>query len=405
MSDIVRPLAGTRVIDLSVYVAAPVASMTLGFLGADVIKVEPLKGEPYRTTGSGFGLPVTEACNPLFDTCNDYKRSVALDLRSEEGRAALRRMIRTADFFVTNYREQALVGMGCTFADVIALNSGIVYGKIDGYGEQGTDAGAAGFDATAFYARSGFANEASYDNGPPIVTPSGSGDTFTGLALTSGLLAAYVQARETGVGTKVSASLLATALWSLASPIVRRQFAAVRKDSLEDPWFLAICTDYRCQDGAWVRFCGMSAERYWPAFCRALGLEAYLEDARFATSAAMAENGIACYRLIADAVAERSYAQWEPVFRANDLPYDLVINSGDAVWDPQAIVNGFVSTVAYPDGKVANLPMPPMKIEGMQAPGRQRAPRLGEHTHEVLASLGYDPQALKDMARRGVINQ
>lgn len=222
-SDSINPLGGLKVVDLSIYVAAPAASSVLGYLGANVVKVEPVKGDPYRMTGVGFGMPATPEDNPLFDTCNSYKRCIAVNFRSEDGKEAVRKMVRQADIFVTNYRESALQGMGFTWDEVRAINPRIVYGKVDGYGELGQDSARPGFDSTAFFARSGFASEGAYTDAPPMTTPSGAGDTITSMALAVGLMSAYVEAQKTGVGSKVATSLFASALWTLASPIARHQ--------------------------------------------------------------------------------------------------------------------------------------------------------------------------------------
>lgn len=384
-----KPLAGVKVIDLTIYVAAPAGSSVLGYLGADVIKVEPLKGDPYRMTGIGFGIPASEEMNPLYDTCNSYKRAIAMDLRSEEGKAALRRLIEQADMFVTNYREQALVGMGFTYEEVKKINPKIVYGKVDGYGEKGADSSRAGFDATAFFARSGFADEGSYTDGPPMVTPSGAGDTITSMALTIGLLGAYLHSKQTGEGQKVTSSLYTSALWTMASPIARHQCTPRKEDSWGKPGFLAVNGDFRCKDGSWVRFCGMEAERTWDKFCRALGLEEYMDDPRFTTSKEQRDHSVEGFELIQDKVQQKTYEEWDPIFRANDLPYEKVQTPVEAVRDPQAIANGYVETLSYGDQTVY-FPNPPFQLSELERMPKNKAPKLGEHSVEILRDFGFE---------------
>lgn len=406
MKTTVKPLDGVKVIDFTIYVAAPAGTSVLGYLGADVIKVESPKGDPYRVTGAGFGLPIHEDENPLYDTVNIYKRDVCLNLRTDEGKAAMRRLIAEADIFVTNYREKALAAMGLTYEDVKAINPRIVYGKGGGYGDNGPDAASPGFDATAFFAKSGFLQEAAYPGAAPAVVPSGSGDTITSLSLTIGLLAAYMQAQATGEGCKVETSLYTSALWTLASPIVRRQYNPRATEGVDycHPEFLAITCDYVCKDGVWVKFCGMQAETYWPAFCRALGLEEYANDPRFCTSPEQTANATACYALMAEKIREKTYAEWVPIFNENDLPYSKVLGVAESIKDPQAIANNYSCTLNY-NGREVYFPMPPLQIDTLETPERTAAPKLGENTREVLKEYGYTDTELDELESRQAIKQ
>lgn len=383
-----KPLSGVKVIDLTIYVAAPASSSVLGYLGADVIKVEPLKGDPYRTTGVGFGIPASEEMNPLYDTCNSYKRSIAIDLRSEEGKATLRKLVAQADIFLTNYREQALIGMGFTYEEVKQMNPRMIYGKVDGYGEHGVDSERAGFDATAFFARSGFANEGAYTNAPPMTTPSGAGDTITSMAVTIGLLAAYLQSKETGRGQKVTSSLYASALWTMASPIARHQCTPRKEDGWGKPGFLAVNGDFRCKDGSWVRFCGMEAERTWGKFARALDLLEYLDDPRFTSSKEQRNHSVEGFQLIQGKVQEKTYEEWEPIFRSHDLPYEKVQTPVEAARDAQAIANGYVEAICYGEQTVY-FPTPPFQLSELERAPKSKAPRLGEHSEEILRDFQF----------------
>lgn len=392
-----KPLEGLKVIDFTIYVAAPAATCLLGYMGADVIRVEPLKGDPYRVTGTGFGMPAEEKRNPLFDTCNSNKRCIALNLRSDEGKTVVKKLIAQADMFVTNYREKALAGMGFSYEDVAAINPNIIYGKADGYGEKGPDAARPGFDSTAFFAKSGFAWSGVYSNDPPMVTPSAAGDTITSLALAVALLSAYIR----GGGDKVTSSLYSSALWTLSSPIARAQYNPLSESSWTKPGFIAISHDYRCADGVWVRLCGMTAERYWEPICRALGLDDYIEDARFATSDAQKDHTAECFALMQARVETKTYAEWEPVFVEHDVPYEKVYTTYDSYKDEQARVNEFVSTLTYPDKSEVVLPMPPFKFANAEVADKDRGPYLGEHTRQILSEVGYTGSEIDGMLFNG----
>lgn len=397
------PLAGVKVIDFTIYVAAPAATSIFGYLGADVIKVEPPKGDPYRATGAGFGLPITAEENPLYDTVNFCKRDICLNLRTDEGKQVMRRLIEQADIFMTNYREKALEGMGLTYEEVKTINPRIVYGKGDGYGELGADAARPGFDATAFFARSGFAEEAAPIGGAPALTPSGAGDVVTSLGLGMGVLAAYVKALQTGEGSKVKTSLYTSGLWALASPIVRRQYHP-RGNVKPTKGYLAITCDFPCAGNTWVRFCGMVAERYWADFCKALGLDEYAEDPRFATSAAQSEHASECYWLMADKLKEKRYEEWEPIFRRYDLPYEKIMGVAESVRDPQALANGYSCLMNYGEREIY-LPMPPVQVSGVETGVRAPAAALGADTVQILKDFKFSNEEIEQLVSGNVVRQ
>lgn len=406
MSENMFPLKGVKVIDFTIYVAAPAATCIFGYLGADVIKVETPKGDPYRGMGAGFGMPATDDENPLYDTVNGYKKGLSLDLRSEDGKAVMRRLIEQADIFVTNYRDKALQGMGLTYEEVKAINPRIVYGAGYAYGPKGPDADLPGYDSTTFFARSGFAQEASYAGAPPALNPSGSGDTVTSMALAVGVMAAYLQAKETGVGSMVSTSLYTSALWALASPIARRHYVPRNNNRIGDyrkPGSMALYGDFRLKDGEWVRFCAPTAERYWPNFCRALGLEEYIDDPRFATTKASSAHGPECYALMAEKLEQKTFAEWAPIFEEYDVPGEKIYGVYEAITHPQALANNYAQPVQYPD-RVVNFPAPPIQISTLFDPApRTVAPKIGEHSREVLTQYGFSADEIETLIAGGAV--
>lgn len=406
MSQSIAPLKGVKIIDFTMYVAAPAVTSIFGYLGADVIKVETPKGDPYRGMGASFGMPVTDDENPLYDTVNGYKRGLSLDMRSEGGKAVMRRLIEQADIFVTNYRDKALVGMGLTYEEVKAINPRIVYAMGYGYGPNGPDADRPGYDSTTFFARSGFAQEASYVGAAPAPNPSGAGDTVTSANLGIGILAGYLQAKETGVGCMVSTSLYTSALWLLQSPIARRHYSPRSPEPTfyDKPKSMAIFCDFVLKDQSWVRFCGTTAERYWPDFCKALGLEEYTEDPRFCTSKAQAEHGVEAYDLMAEKLKQKTYDEWYPIFVENDLPFEKVMGVIEAVNHPQAVANHYADSVVYPSGKTVTYPAPPVQFSTLTEPAQRTvAPKIGEHSREVLGNYGFSADEIESLIAGGAV--
>lgn len=405
MNENMAPLHGVKVIDFANYVAAPATTTLFGYLGAEVIKVETPKGDPYRLMGAGMGMPTEVDENPLYDTVNSYKKGLSLNMRSEEGKAVMRRLIEQADIFVTNYRDKALQGMGLTYEEVKAINPRIVYGMGYGYGPKGPDADRPAYDATTFFSRSGFAQEASYAGSPPALNPSAAGDTTTSLGLAVGILAAYLQAKETGVGCMVSTSLFTSALWALQSPVVRRQYVPRAKEGgdYRKPSGSALYSDYRLKGGDWVRFCGTSNEQYWPPICKALGLDEYIEDPRFCTSAAASKHGAEAYALMAEKLAEKTYEEWLPIFMQYDVPCEKVLGVAEAIVHPQALANGYTHTLHYGEREI-HFPAPPIQLSTLTEPApRTVAPKVGEHSREVLTSYGFSADEIESLIAGGAV--
>lgn len=400
-----KPLSGVTVLDLSIYVAAPACTAMLGYLGADVIKVESLKGDPYRISGKGYGVPAEEKMNPSFDQCNGFKRGIAVDFRSDEGKEILRRLTAKADIVVTNYREKALKGMGMSYEDVKNINPKAVYAIFSGYGEEGPECERPGFDATTFFARSGFALRGSYVNHPPMASISAAGDTISSMSLAIGVLAAYCKAKETGMGQKVSSSLYGSALWVLGVPMVQAEFGHCGPYTTENPGFIALCYDYACKDGEWIRICGMNAERYWPALCEALDMPEYVADERFCTSGAQHENIEAAVRIAQEGFKKFTYAEAAERLTKVDLPYERHVLLNEIQDDEQAKINHFINPVTYENGTSAYMAMPPFKIDGMDDTHGSRGPYLGECTDTVLKELGYTDEQIRAMIQNGQICQ
>lgn len=400
------PLKGVKVMDLTIYVAGPATGTLLGYLGADVIKVESLKGDPYRVSGKGYGMPAEDKLNPLFDVCNGYKRCVTVDFRSEEGKEILRRIASEADIILTNYREKPLLGMGMDYETVSTYNPKVVYGFFSGYGEKGPDAARPGFDATTFFSRSGFAMRGTYAGRPPMASISAAGDTISSLALSTAVLAAYAKMKETGKGEKVSCSLYGSALWIMGVGIAQAQFGYIGPFPEDEPGFIALSADYECSDHSWIRICGMSAERYWAPLCRALNMEEYIEDSRYCTSGKQHENLAECKRLVQSYFDKFSYEEISARLLAEDVPFERNCKTDEIYHDPQALENEYITKSVYENGQEVYMAMPPFKLaSGAESDLQRRGPYPGEHTVEILKEYGFSAEEIDNMLETGKILQ
>ncbi len=395
------PLAGTTVIELSRHVIAAAAGNVLGYLGARVIKVETSAGDPYRLTGKRYGLATTDKENPLYDQFNDYKEDICLDLKTEEGMAFLKKMLETADFFVTNFRDKALADMGLLYEDVKKINPRIVYGAALGYGKEGPLAGKTAFDATAFYARSGWASVTRIGDGSPGNNGAASGDSITASYLVSGLLAGYIRAMKTGEGCEVNTSLLSAGMFVQAGAAVSKQFAktpAVKKfvDADHPGWLPTNCF-FPCKDGNWYRFCTTMVERFWKPLCEAMGLEELIDDERYNNSAQQYVNRVELYAILKQRMLTKTASEWEEIFSHYDMPVERVMTPPEAVRDAQALANDYSCKVEYESRENIYLPMVPIKLSCMKAPRRRRAAAKGADTREILKDFGVSEEKAEQM--------
>lgn len=253
------PLEGLTVLDVSSFIAAPAAAVVLGDYGADVIKVEqPGEGDPHRANINLTNFPNAQVNYPWhLDARN--KRSIALDLKSPRGRAALDRLVARADVLITNFPFPVRTRLKLNYDDVKHLNDRLIYASFSGYGEQGADRDQIGFDSNAFFARSGILDSARYEDQPPAFSLPGSGDRPSAMSLLSAILLALMHRQHTGRGTWVASSLLANGLWANGVHARRRWSEASCRRGLPAAGRAAaspICTKHAMDAGCSYRSCG-----------------------------------------------------------------------------------------------------------------------------------------------------
>ena len=209
MENNYKPLAGITVVELATFVAAPYATRAMADWGANVIKIEPPKGDPMRMMGGLLNMPTdNEHENPAYDQQNANKKGIVLNLKHPDGMATLHRLLETADVFVTNNREDALERMGLSYEQLSARYPALVYGQVSGYGENGPDKDRPGFDFTAYYARGGISGTLYEKGTSPLLTVAAFGDQQVSLALLSGVCAALFNAKRTGRGRRSASACI-----------------------------------------------------------------------------------------------------------------------------------------------------------------------------------------------------
>jgi crotonobetainyl-CoA:carnitine CoA-transferase CaiB-like acyl-CoA transferase len=387
-ANVEGPLSGVRVVEIAVMVAAPSATAMMAALGADVIKVEPPTGDPWR----GAWAPA------MFEHDNRGKRSVALDLTTAEAREVMERLLAEADVFVTNVRPGGLARIGLDPESVRARHPTLVYAVATGYGHTGPGADKAGYDIGAYWARSGFAATVVGDGVEPPIPRPGMGDHVTALALLSAVNAALFQRTRTGDGSLVSTSLMRAGTFVVSSDLsvhlAGQDHLPGRRRLIGNP--LLGC--YRAADSRWFFLLGLQHERHWPKLCAAIGRLDLADDPRFATTAEVMRRQPEVLEVLDTAFAEHTLDEWAEIFAAHDVWWDPVQNLAEVVADPLIDAVGTITTDVDGNRVVA----PPFDIGGWEAP-LGRVPELGEHTELVLLEMGYDWDAIIALKEAGAL--
>ena len=262
-----KPLDGVKVIDLTYFVAGPGAARILADWGADVIKVEPSFGDPGRGTGATMSCPTVKDCNPFYTAYNANKRGLSLNLKSDEGKAVLYKLLESADVFVSSYRTGALRRLGLDYDSLSKKFPHLIWAQINGFGDFGPAKDNAGFDTVAFWARSGAMIDLTEKDTSPINPLIGFGDATTSCSLSGGICAALYHRTTTGLGEKVDCGLLQVGCFLLQAPIQSGYYGKVMPRTRYDP-NQANSNTYQCSDGEWIFLAATDYNRQFPKLCK-----------------------------------------------------------------------------------------------------------------------------------------
>jgi crotonobetainyl-CoA:carnitine CoA-transferase CaiB-like acyl-CoA transferase len=390
------PLSGIKVVDLTRILAGPFCTQLLADLGADVIKVEaPGRGDPVRAQGA-----IKDGLSWYYAQFNRNKKSLTLDLYAEEGRGVLADLIRRADVLVENYRPGVLGKMGFDAARLQELNPGLVVGSVNGYGSTGPYALRPAFDFIA-QAMSGFMSVSGTPGepmraGPPIA------DLVAGLYAAFGIVAALLARGRSGQGQRVEASLTGGLISMLA--YFSAQYFATGDVPLRTGNDHPVVYPYglfHAADGEVA--IAPSTQVHVRRFLETLELAHLLEDPAFADNAARVRNRERLRALIEAVTATATVEQWIERLNAAGVPCGRVMNLAEVFSDSQVLAQEMVLEVEHPGhGRVCMTGFP-VKLGRTPAQLRRPAPALGEHTDEVLRSLGYAPDRIAALRREGVV--
>jgi crotonobetainyl-CoA:carnitine CoA-transferase CaiB-like acyl-CoA transferase len=386
------PLEGIRVVDWTIWQQGPVASVMLGDLGAEVIKVEErVGGDPGRGVLRAQGIDLSDRPNFYFEANNRNKLGITVDLKKPAGVEIVRRLADRADVFVQNFRKGVAGRLGLDAATLRARNPRLVYASATGYGPDGPESGAPSFDYLGL-ARSGIMLSAGEPEDPPLAIAGGIADQMGAVMLAYGVLAALIARERTGRGQEVDASHLGSMAWLQGLGLSARLMLGralprqSRKYATNPLW-----NHYRCGDGEWLALSMLQADRYWAQLCTALEIPDAADDPRFKTMLDRMGNCGECIALLDAVFARRPRAEWlERLARGGDFIFSIVNAVDDLPNDPQMLLNGYVVPFEHPSFGTTRVVGVPVRLS--ETPGQIRlpAPEFGQHTEELLTGLlGY----------------
>ena len=381
MDALPPPLDGVRVVDLTSYIAGSYSAMMLADLGASVVKVEALEGDSFRELPGFFGW-------------NRGKRSIALNLKTPQGREIVERLVRAGDVLMENWRPGVADRLGVGHEAMLALNPRLIYCSVTAFGSTGPYADRPGFDPL-LQAMGGLMTLQGF-GGPPQYLRTAPTDYYTAAIAAQAVLAALFVRERTGRGQRIETSLLRGVL-ALQSGIA---IDYPGKPTLirENPTYRL----YRASDGQWF-FVACGNQSFWVKLCTALGMQEFADDPRFASWLLRIKNNEALLPIIEKRFAEKPRAAWLEILAAHDIPSAPVKTVQEFMDDPAVRHHDMVHEYEHPEVGHLRVMGQPLAFAGTPTRDPGPPPTLGQHTDQVLGELGYDAAAVNDLRARKVV--
>ncbi len=395
-------LSGIRVVELATFVFGPAAGTVMADFGADVVKIEhPVTGDPYRYLYKLKPLPECDE-NYCWILDSRGKRSIALDCKREEGRAVATDLAVGADVLITNLHPSVLAALRLRYEDLRPRAPRLVYAHATGYGEAGPEVEKPGYDATAWWARSGLMDAVRPSGGEPALATPAMGDHPSAMTLLAGILLALRHRDRTGEGTKVSTSLMANGVWAnsiyvqaalCGAPPYRHVSHATTPN--------ALVSAYETADGRHFYLALIQEENEWPRLLEAIERRDLAGDARFATLPDRRRNAASLVAVLDAVFRTASLGAWRDRLDRHKITFGVIARSEEAPHDAQMVGNHLFREIE--DGGGRRTVDSPIWIDGVAKTRPRRAPDIGEHGREVLRELGYDDARIGALIDAGVV--
>jgi crotonobetainyl-CoA:carnitine CoA-transferase CaiB-like acyl-CoA transferase len=400
-------MEGVRVLEVAEHTFVPAASALLAEWGAEIIKIEHVeRGDAMRGLASSGTVTFGDGAHVLLEHSNRGKKSIGLDLTSEDGLDILYRLAATCDVFLTNklpsVREKLRIGLD----EIRAHNPQIIYVRGTGQGENGPDADKGSYDHLAYWCRAGVAVGTTPPDAEHIGHPPAPafGDSIGAMTIAGGIMGALYHRERTGEATTVDVSLLGVGMWSMgaALALAMQHGVAFTPPPPNAPTGNPLSATYATKDGKYLTLTCLQAAKYWPEVVGLMGQPELATDERFADAASITANVAEATALLREAFAQGTADEWRERFADFSGQWTMVQDMLEATTDPQSVANGYVQDCETADGTPFQLAAAPVQFDG-QAAAPQRAPEFNEHADDILATLGLDTEAILDLKIRGVV--
>ncbi len=401
MSTHPRILEGIRVIEMTEALAGPYCAMYLGDLGADVIKIERVgTGDQSRR----WAPPYVGDQSAYFLSTNRNKRSLTLNIQTEEGLRILHRLLDTADVFITNLpRMASLRKRGLDPEACLQRNPRLIHVTITGFGHTGPYAGRPGYDILAQAMSGSMALTGPADRDEPYRFPTPLADMTAGLYALASILGALYHRERTGEGQAIDISLLESQIGWMTN-VAGAYFATGQRPSRRgnDHPTITPYRPFQARDGRYF-ILAVGSEAIWQRFCAVVGLEHLRDDPRFATNPDRLQHRDALYAILEEHFRQKDAQEWVECLQKANVPCSLIYHLDETLNDPHVRARGMIVEQSHPSaGQVRSLAFPP-HFSRTPAQYRLPPPRLGEHTDEILRELGYSEATIADLRDKGVI--
>ncbi|MEG0291864.1 MAG: CoA transferase [Anaerovoracaceae bacterium] len=396
------PLEGIRVIEYANYVAAPVTGRLLADWGAEVIKIEPKSGDSMRYVGMQWNFPIDELENPLFEIENSGKRDILIDTNTEEGIELVFKLLDSADIFLTNTRQKALDKSGLNYEAVKARAPHIIYGHLLGYGDNGPAKDNPAFDYTAYFARGGVALGLMEKGTSPCNPVAGLGDHAAGMSLAAGILAALNKQKETGLGERVTVSLFHTAVFGMGIMVSAAKYdyqMPITRRQPPNP----LNTTYECADGAWVQLAFFQYDKWFPGFCDIVIERPDLKGSKYSTMKSAVLHTEEFVIMMEEEFIKRPFAEWAERLQKAGIPYEKLATPSDVLNDEQCWANDYLIRHTYENGNEGVIYNTPVMFTENPRGEYVRAPKMGEHTEEILEEMGLSAEEIENLKNSEII--